>query len=144
MHLLLSPPRLWRSTSGSRFKAMPASPYLSCSDTSHQTALSVGVPESSLSSFTTSGQPLCRQPPHSRWMFTPYVVVVLKVAQSCLTLCDPMDCSLPGFPVHGILQARILEWVATPFPMEGSIPHVTCVLISHPGHPVQGVQAHVG
>ena len=34
-----------------------------------------------------------------------------EVAQSCLTLCDPMDCSLSGFSVHGILQARILEWV---------------------------------
>ena len=33
---------------------------------------------------------------------------------SCLTLCDPMDCSLPGSSVHGILQARILEWVAMP------------------------------
>ena len=32
--------------------------------------------------------------------------------QSCLTLCDPMDCSPPGSSVHGILQARILEWVA--------------------------------
>ena len=35
-------------------------------------------------------------------------------AQSCLTLCDPMDCSLPGSSVRGILQARILEWVAFP------------------------------
>ena len=35
--------------------------------------------------------------------------------QSCLTLCDPIDCSLPGYSVHGILQARILEWVAIPF-----------------------------
>ena len=34
------------------------------------------------------------------------------VAKSCLTLCDPMDCSTPGSPVHGNLQARILEWVA--------------------------------
>ena len=34
--------------------------------------------------------------------------------QSCLTLCDPMDCSPPGSPVRGILQARILEWVAMP------------------------------
>ena len=33
------------------------------------------------------------------------------VTQSCLTLCDPMDCSSPGYSVHGILQARILEWV---------------------------------
>ena len=33
-------------------------------------------------------------------------------AQSCLTFCDPMNCSPPGFSVQGILQARILEWVA--------------------------------
>ena len=38
-----------------------------------------------------------------------------EVAQLCPTLCDPVDCSPPGFSVHGILQARILEWVATPF-----------------------------
>ena len=37
------------------------------------------------------------------------------VAQSCLTLCDPTNCSLPGFSVHGILQAKILEWIAIPF-----------------------------
>ena len=42
-------------------------------------------------------------------------VVYLKVTQSCLTLCDPMDCSLPGSSVHGILQARVLEWVAISF-----------------------------
>ena len=34
------------------------------------------------------------------------------VAQSCLTLCDPMDCGPPGSSVHGILQVRILEWAA--------------------------------
>ena len=41
----------------------------------------------------------------------------LKVlaAQSCLTLCDPMNCRLPDSSVHGILQARILEWVTIPF-----------------------------
>ena len=38
-----------------------------------------------------------------------------EAAQSCLTLCDPMDCSLPGSSVHGILQARILEWGAIAF-----------------------------
>ena len=38
-----------------------------------------------------------------------------EVAQSCLTLCDPMDCSLPYSSVHGILQVRILEWVAISF-----------------------------
>ena len=35
-----------------------------------------------------------------------------EVAQLCPTLCNPMDCSLPGCSVHGIFQARILEWVA--------------------------------
>ena len=35
-----------------------------------------------------------------------------EVAQSCPTLCDPRDCGLPGSSVHGIYQARILEWVA--------------------------------
>ena len=35
-----------------------------------------------------------------------------EVAQSCPTLCDPIDCSLPGSSVHGIFQARVLEWVA--------------------------------
>ena len=38
-----------------------------------------------------------------------------EVTQSCPTLCDPMDCSPPGFSVHGILQARTLEWVAISF-----------------------------
>ena len=38
-----------------------------------------------------------------------------KSLQSCPTLCDPTDCSLPGFSVHGILQARTLEWVAISF-----------------------------
>ena len=41
------------------------------------------------------------------------------VAQSCLTLCDPMDCSPPGSSVHGISQARILEWL--PFPPPGDL-----------------------
>ena len=37
------------------------------------------------------------------------------VAQSCLTLCDPIDCGPPGSSIHGILQERITEWVALPF-----------------------------
>ena len=41
--------------------------------------------------------------------------VFCLVAQSCLTLCNPMDCRLPGFSAHGILQARIMEWVAISF-----------------------------
>ena len=46
----------------------------------------------------------------------------MKVTQSCPTPCDPMDCSLPGSSVHGILQARILEWVAIPFSRGSSQP----------------------
>ena len=53
------------------------------------------------------------------------------VAQSCPTLCDPRDCSLPDFPVHGILQARILAWVAVPFSRGSSQPRdqtqVSCI-----------------
>jgi len=43
-----------------------------------------------------------------------------RLLQSCLTLCDPMDCNPPGSSVHAILQARILEWVAMPPP--GALP----------------------
>ena len=42
-----------------------------------------------------------------------------KVPQSCLTLSDPMDCSLPGSSVHGIFQARVLEWGAIAFSLWG-------------------------
>ena len=38
-----------------------------------------------------------------------------EVSQSCLTLSDPMDCSLPGSSIHGIFQARVLEWGAIAF-----------------------------
>ena len=41
--------------------------------------------------------------------------VIFEVAQSCPTLSNPMDCSLPGSSIHGIFQARILEWVAISF-----------------------------
>ena len=45
-----------------------------------------------------------------------------KLLQSCLTLCDPIDFSLPGSSVHGILQARILGWVAISFSL-GDLPN---------------------
>ena len=48
--------------------------------------------------------------------------VCVLVAQLCPTLCDPMDCRPPAFSVHGILLARILEWVAIPFFRESSQP----------------------
>ena len=47
---------------------------------------------------------------------------LLKVAQSCPTLCNHMGCSPPGSSVHGILQVRILEWVAFPFSRGSSQP----------------------
>ena len=55
----------------------------------------------------------------------PYTLFSLKkseVTQSCLTLCDPMDCSLPGSSVHGIFQARVLDWVAISFSRGSSWP----------------------
>ena len=52
------------------------------------------------------------------------VKVRVLVAQSCLTLCDPMRCSPPGSSVHGILQARILEWVATSSSRRSSGPRI--------------------
>ena len=51
-----------------------------------------------------------------------HVKVKVLVAQSCLTFCDSMDCSPPGSFVHGILQARILEWVAMSFSRGSSQP----------------------
>ena len=50
--------------------------------------------------------------------------VYVLVAWSCLTLCDPMDCSPTGSSVHGILQARILKWVASSFSRVSSQPRV--------------------
>ena len=67
-----------------------------------------------------------------------------SVTQSCLTLCDAMDCSLPGSSVHEISQARILEWVAISFSRESSRPGVKpsspalkadSLLLSHQGSP---------
>ena len=75
-------------------------------------------------------------PPNSACLF-PYgptvsLLCVRSVAQSYLTLCDPMDCSPPGFSVHGISQARILEWVATSFSRESSQArdwtHISCTV----------------
>ena len=57
-----------------------------------------------------------------------------KSLQLCPTLCDPMDCSPPGSYTHGILQARILEWVAISFYSQSSWPrdlthvsYVSCI-----------------
>ena len=73
------------------------------------------------------------------------VCACVLVAQLCPTLCDPMDCRLPGSSVHEILQARILEWVAIPFSSRCSWPrdwilsllHCRQILyhLSHQGRP---------
>ena len=59
------------------------------------------------------------------------VKVKVLVDEGCLTLCSPMDCSPQGSSVHGILQARILEWVAIPFSRGSSQPReqtwVSCI-----------------
>ena len=56
-------------------------------------------------------------------MYLEKMKVKVLVAQSCLTLCDPMDCSPPGSSVHGIFQARILKWIAIPFSKGSSQPN---------------------
>ena len=64
----------------------------------------------------------------------PVFAVVGKSLQLCPSLCDPMDCRPSGSPVRGILQARILEWVAVPFSRGSSPPrdrahisYVSCI-----------------
>ena len=53
-----------------------------------------------------------------------------EVAQSCLTLSDPMDCSLSGSSVHGVFQARVLEWVAIAFSVRGpSVCHMPYAML---------------
>ena len=71
------------------------------------------------------------QQPHQLPM---HACVHAKWLQSCLTLCKPMDCSLPGSSVHEILQARILEWVVIPSSRGSSRPrdqshvsYVSCI-----------------
>ena len=62
------------------------------------------------------------------WSGVPLLPAAAKSLQSCLTLCDPIDCSPPGVPVSGILQARTLEWVAISFSRGSSRPRDwTCV-----------------
>ena len=60
-------------------------------------------------------------------------VIKVLVAQSCLTLCDPVGCSSPGSSVHGISQARILEWVAIPFSRGSSWPRYQTLVSCIPG-----------
>ena len=92
---------------------------------------------------------------YSHLNFWELSILKVKVAQSCLTLCDPMDCCPPESSVHGILQTRILEWYSKwcskgtegncsllqgIFPTQGSnpgLPHCRWILccLSHQGSP---------
>ena len=88
---------------------------------------------------------LCCTPETNITLEISYIVCVL-VAQSCLTLCDPMDCSPSGSSVPGMLQARILEWVVIPFSRGSSWPRdwtwVSCIAgrflnhLNHQGSPL--------
>ena len=68
----------------------------------------------------------------------------LSVLQFCPTLCDPTDCSLPGSSVHGIFQARILEWVANTF--SGDLPNPAIELESpvSPALQIDSLLSHWG
>ena len=80
---------------------------------------------------------------------TPFVWVCARSLQSCLTLCDSMDYSPPGSSVHGILQTRMLEWVAVSFSKGSSWPRdwthgllhwrADFLLLSHQGSPQHGL-----
>jgi len=71
------------------------------------------------------GSPLS---PEKLWSYWHLITVCAKSFLSCLTLCDPLDCSPPGFSVHGFLQARILEWIHMPSSRVSSWPRdQTCV-----------------
>ena len=66
-----------------------------------------------------------------------YLIYLMKseseseVSQSCQTVCNPVDCSPPGFSIHGILQARMLEWVASSFSRGSSQPRVLTRVYLH-------------
>ena len=78
-----------------------------------------------------------RDGPVSDFLLFLSLCCVVLATQSCLTLCDPMDCSLPGSSVRGILQASILQWVSHSlllriFPTQGSNPSLLhCKQILH-------------
>ena len=78
-----------------------------------------------------------------------FVCMHAKALQSCPTLCTLMDCNLPGSAVLGLLQARILEWVAMPSSRTSTLPSAKMTAKAERGPPLQGLklsgtQVHVG
>ena len=68
---------------------------------------------------------VCSSPRTNHWNYTRSPGLYIVELHSCLTLCDPMDCSLLVSSTHGIFQARILEWVAIFFSRKMSRSHTT-------------------
>ena len=83
----------------------------------------------------TEAFPLTSYPPWDTSVKRSWCAWWAKDAKSCPTLCNPLDCSLPGLSVHGISQARILEWVAISF-CRGSFQHGDRTCISHIGRQI--------
>ena len=83
-------------------------------------------PKSGKNKWKRSGfEPVCQGLNKSTFFHTicpSQMIAAAKSCQSCLTLSDPMDCSLPGSSIHGIFQARILEWVARGFSVTDDYP----------------------
>ena len=81
----------------------------------------------------TNGKVTCHIPPSPSLTPNPSRCKhMCSVAKLCLTLCDPMDCGPPGSSVHGILQARILVWVAVPSSRGSSLPRIEPVALMSP------------
>ena len=72
--------------------------------------------------WNQSGCPLIDEWVRKLWYIYTMEYCCCLITKSCLTLCDPMDCSPPGFSVHGISQARMLEWVTISFSRRSSQP----------------------
>ena len=88
--------------------------------TLRRSVLTRGNASLQLGELTGTGRVLCR--PDTLQRICAACVCVCACAQPCSTLCDPTDCSPPGSSVHGILQARILEWVPMPSSRASSPP----------------------
>ena len=99
---------------------------------------------------------VCCPPETITTLLTGYVLCCAESLQSCPILCKPMDYSPPGSSVHGILQARILEWDAMPssqgiFPTQGSNPPLLRLLhwqacslpLAPPGKPVNKLYSNI-
>ena len=105
---------------------------------------------SKASKEATTGKPLLLNTEEPPAMY--HEVKWSEVAQSCLTLCDPMDCSLSGPSIHGIFQARVLEWIAISFSRGSSrtqgsnpgLPHCrqTLYCLSHQGSPIRPLKCN--